>query len=484
MTQSKKQFVEEYVKILSRAVDSYNGAEPNDMDQAENMLFDTIIEIRNVFSKELPNIDGSIMLRKGTGIRDASSVLGILKLYIVSSEETRSLEKLLPTDNNTARKIFISHRSVDKKVADIFESFLTTCGISYSNIFCSSLPGNDIEEKISLEVKENLKVSVLNIVLLSTDYYLSAYCQNEAGIIWFLDTEKIVIALPDIDDNLMEGFLNSEHKIRRLDSKSDISAISDIVKRSFPGFITSNSKLNANIDRLIEQYNEALKTRTASSTPAHIESNELERRILASEFSDVELMILYFFYDTQTNIVGDDLIDINQWLCKKKIPLSIKDEFSTLVDDGIIDYINGSFEQPSIYKMVIGAYRELRRLTKKAINVFEQNCSRYTDAKAPSKSVNPVDNLIIKGFTVPEILLVKYIMDLQRENLYAGWQSEQEAKTIQNWEEINELNDCLTRNYGDAISKLEIRKFIELLCKDFLWQYEGIQNKSFFFRKS
>ena len=462
--QAKRQFVEDYIKSLSNAVDAYNNSEPTSIDQAENALFDIIIEIRNVFSKELPNIDDAILLRNGTGIRDANSVLGILKLYLVGTETVPSTP-LSKEENAVQKKIFISHRSTDKKVADIFENFLTSCGISYSIIFCSSLPGNDIETKIALEVKENLKASVLNIALLSDAYYQSAYCQNEAGIIWFLDTEKIAIAMPEIDSNLMEGFFDNEHKIRRLNNKSDVYAICDIVKKVFPDFVLSNAKLNANIDRLIEQYNQMITTRDTALQSVPNNNNKLESRILANEFSDEELLILYFFYDLQINSVGDDLIKVDQWLRKRKIDLSVKDSFDVLVDDDIIDYISGSFEQQSTYKMEIGSYRELRRLSQKAINVFEQNCLRHKETITPLASENPIDNLIIKGFTKSELLLIKYIMDLQRENLYAGWQGEQEIKKIQNWEEINTLNNYLSRNYSDVISKMEIRKFIEPCAK-------------------
>ncbi len=465
MTQAKRQFVQEYIKTLSDALDAYNNVDPDYVAQAESMLFDTVIEIRNVFSQELPNIDDAILLRNGTGICDANSVLGILKLHLVGDAKTYSEEGVKTSKTETIPKIFISHRSVDKKVADILESFLTVCGISYSNIFCSSLPGNDVEEKISSEVKENLSASILNIVLLSAGYYQSAYCQNEAGIIWFLDIEKIVIALPEIDENVMEGFLNSEHKIRRLNSKSDLSAICDIVKRCFPEFITSSVKLNANIDRVIEQYNEVMKSRIVLPATFPIGNNALEKRVLSREFSDKELMILYYFYDTQTNFVGDDLININQWLAKKKINFPIKDGFDILVDDGIVKYTYGSFEQSSSYKMVIGAYRELRRLSQNAVEFLEQACSNHKEVKVTVESENPVENLIIKGFTTPEVLFVKYILDLERKNLFAGWQSEQEIKMIQNWEEINQLNNCLSQNYADVLSKLEIRKFIEPWAK-------------------
>lgn len=46
-------------------------------------------------------------------------------------------------------KIFISHSTQDKIVADIFVDFLIAVGISREEIFCSSLPGNNIKENIT-----------------------------------------------------------------------------------------------------------------------------------------------------------------------------------------------------------------------------------------------------------------------------------------------------------------------------------------------
>ena len=40
--------------------------------------------------------------------------------------------------------VFISHRSTDKEVADIIADVFSATGISRDKIFCSSLPGNDI----------------------------------------------------------------------------------------------------------------------------------------------------------------------------------------------------------------------------------------------------------------------------------------------------------------------------------------------------
>lgn len=74
---------------------------------------------------------------------------------------------------NMRNKIFISHRSTDKEVADLILNFFVMYGIPRDSIFCSSLPGNDMNNKVSAEVKENMQQSTLNIALLSKAYYES-----------------------------------------------------------------------------------------------------------------------------------------------------------------------------------------------------------------------------------------------------------------------------------------------------------------------
>lgn len=82
-------------------------------------------------------------------------------------------------------EIFISHNTQDKNVADIFVDFLISVGIQRDSIFCSSLPGNNVKEKIPDEIRESLNKSKVNVIILSKTYYESVYCLNEAGIIWY-----------------------------------------------------------------------------------------------------------------------------------------------------------------------------------------------------------------------------------------------------------------------------------------------------------
>ena len=152
-------------------------------------------------------------------------------------------------------KIFISHRSTDKAVADMLADFFYGTGIPREAVFCSSLPGNDVNEKISHEVKASIKNSVINIAILSRDYYDSAYCLNEAGILWYRDDVPVVpIALPEIDYNNMYGFLDNNYKLRRLDFNTDVSYIYDAVSEAVSAPHTKAGVITSEINKLMERY--------------------------------------------------------------------------------------------------------------------------------------------------------------------------------------------------------------------------------------
>lgn len=137
-----------------------------------------------------------------------------------------------PKETKVKNIIFISHRSTDKDVVDMLVDFIAGTGIPKDTVFCSSLPGTDINERILDEVKAALKNSSVNIAILSRDYYQSAYCLNEAGVLWYEDVPVIPIAPPEINSNNMYGFLNNEYKLRRLDCDTDISYIYDTVSEA------------------------------------------------------------------------------------------------------------------------------------------------------------------------------------------------------------------------------------------------------------
>lgn len=156
--------------------------------------------------------------------------------------------------------IFISHRSSDEEVAEMILDFLKGCGIPGERIFCSSLPGNDVKEKIGPEVKGQMKDAAIIILLLSKEYYESSFCLNEAGIAWYLDdiATIIPIGVRDIGPTDMKGFLDSSYKLRRLDSPEDIAYIYDEARKCLNIKDASYVVITNETTKLTKRYNISL----------------------------------------------------------------------------------------------------------------------------------------------------------------------------------------------------------------------------------
>jgi len=227
--------------------------------------------------------------------------------------------------------IFISHRSTDAEIADMLKDYLVTVGIPNNYIFCSSLPGNDVSSVISREVKQKIANSSANIALLSKTYYESAYCTNEAGIIWLQDPEipAVVIGLPEVNHTNMHGFLNGDYKLRRLDNLGDISAIYETIQKAVGTSAASITVATAAGQKLINRYKafvsqreENIKSTTKKSSKDESEDDQrpeppLEqiRKLLNNPDEWVEEDSRYYhkFYPQYTIVLEEDREDNGLW---------------------------------------------------------------------------------------------------------------------------------------------------------------------------
>ncbi len=194
-------------------------------------------------------------------------------------------------------EIFISHRTTDSTIADMIKDFLVNTGIPNDKIFCSSLPGNDVGEKIAPEVKAHLKKATIIILLLSRDYYASAYCLNEAGIAWYLDEVlSIPIGLPEIEHTNMFGFLGSDYKLRRLSDDGDIAYLFDQAQGRLRTGHVAHSIITQETRKLKERYKKYISERKvdvsteASDKVAMLEAEnaKLRKIIEKNDLHDVD----------------------------------------------------------------------------------------------------------------------------------------------------------------------------------------------------
>lgn len=283
--------------------------------------------------------------------------------------------------SDSVHGIFISHRSIDKEIANIFVDYLTNCGVNSDFIFCSSLPGNDVRFSISGEIKEHLKNSVLNILIVSNDYYESAYCQNESGIIWFLDTTKLIICMPEITEKNMEGFLNADNKIRRLDVKDDILFIFDVIKPIFSGITTSFAKVNANADKLILAYKEKLKCRIPlipDSTPRG--TNDLEKSILSDEFLIEELAALKYLHSNRSDVFNPEDKCFKAWLNNNSIIIDSQINICEyLYNSGIASIFEWYGDDIVSVKLENKSYRNLIKLSEDTLKYIDKELNKIIE---------------------------------------------------------------------------------------------------------
>ena len=335
--------------------------------------------------------------------------------------------------------IFISHRSTDKVVADMLVDFFLGTGIPRDAIFCSSLPGNDIREKISNEVKKALQNSAVNIAILSQDYYQSAYCLNEAGILWYLDnpdkTSVIPIALPEINPGNMCGFLDSEYKLRRLDSADDIAYIYDTVRESVFASTVKASIITYENQKIRERYSGFLKTRKIS-----VLATKQPSSALSEITTDDERIILYYILEQKVRKVSKDALI--EWMHKNEIHnVNLGNGFDLLssIENGKV--VNDTLE------FGIEAFRKLSAEADTLILQLKPYIDSHTRLASDtfkrlwdSASLDNIDKLF-----------VAYIIE---ERVYVfgdRWKAAGEIECIKKWESKNFLNSELSSNYGNCM---------------------------------
>ena len=235
-----------------------------------------LIEVDDYFERTLPN--GLVEYYKVVDTGYFPETPGIIAHYETKVQKVKANQLLRNSQNSVCEdgekemsrlkernEIFISHREIDASFADIIKDFLVNTGIPNEQIFCSSLPGNDVNEQISPEVKERLKKCTIIILILSKNFYESPYCLNEAGVAWYLDeVTSIPIGLPEINHEKMIGFLNSDFKLRKLDNDDDISYLYDTAQEKLNVESKKHGVITRETKKLKERYELCMASREDS----------------------------------------------------------------------------------------------------------------------------------------------------------------------------------------------------------------------------
>lgn len=309
-----KATIQKYIMKLDKVIDSGDVTEAKELqDEILAALGNDIEGLKTKLTNYSPGLfatSNGITVSSGNVdfIKDVRILRARLQVEADKVDDTKDCgrEEQAMSEGMERDSIFISHRTVDAAVADMIKDFLVSTGIPNEKIFCSSLPGNDVAERIPSEVKTNLHQSALNILILSCDYYDSAYCLNEAGIAWYLDeVTAIPIGMPEINHENMHGFLNAEYKLRRLSEDGDIAYLYDQAKKTIGGKEVSHSVVTQETKKLRDKYKNYLDERKNAKSE---QTSELLKRITELETENRELKVRLAATE-DTDIYEDDIYE-------------------------------------------------------------------------------------------------------------------------------------------------------------------------------
>lgn len=345
--------------------------------------------------------------------------------------------------------IFISHRTEDAGVADLLRDYLIATGIPNEYVFCSSLPGNDVKSVISREVKEKIANSAVNIAILSRGYYESAYCINEAGIIWLQDpqTPAIVVGLPEISHTNMYGFLNGDYKLRRLDNANDISEIYDTVRDSVGTAPVSFSVATAASQKLSVRYTEYLKSRVL---PAAVPTQTTTSSALIEEVTtDDERVVLYYILTKKVRRVRK--YDINTWMSENEIyNINVDNALDLLASLGA-----GTYEYETL-NMDVGVFRKYTANADEIILSLTPVVEKY---RIPCRA-RFVELWDAGTFTDEDKLFVAYIIQNRVTTLGAAWREKDQIASIHQWELNNLLDGSVASTYSAHLNQFVENRFV------------------------
>lgn len=347
------------------------------------------------------------------------------------------------------KAIFISHSTKDKEVADMLVDFLHNVGIDKELIFCSSLPGNGVIEKIPDEVRFHLKESEVNIAILSNNYYQSVYCLNEAGIIWYDNNKKaILIALPEININNLVGFLDKNYLLHDLNSEKDILSIYDIVMDELKYSNTVKvTTINNEKIKLKARYDDYLKNREVANSDEVSNSCEFANKNATN--NDLEIV----------NFSTDDEKALIYYICKKNKRKISKNEFKQWLQDNEIYSIdvNNSFDLLNVKKFANISNGTLSidiERFEKLINDSNNLLANYEEIvmKHTNKSVDVFKKLWSSGyFNKVQKIFCAYIVDEKISKFDYDINSENQIKDIYEWENKKDLIHVLSKNYSSCL---------------------------------
>ncbi len=184
------------------------------------------------------------------------------------------------------KKIFISHCSKDKNIADIFVDKILENGMGFNHteIFCTSIEGLGIKtgKDWRNSIQENLLNAKVIILLITPNYRESEICLTEMGAAWASDKFVIPIIVPPIDfENL--SVVYKVKQALNITKGPDLDTLRDDLKEFLSIEQPPTSTWSTKKQEGILLINNELEQTTFNSPLLRKEFDELNRELLETK---------------------------------------------------------------------------------------------------------------------------------------------------------------------------------------------------------
>ena len=130
---------------------------------------------------------------------DARALLKELSVKLRDYDFSKVEQVCESRKKNGKKKLFLSHRSSDKRYGDALEKLIIGLGVKNDQLIYTSHPLHKIPlgMKIYDYLRDNINDQVFMVILWSNDYLQSPACLSEMGAAWVLQTDYLGIYTPD-----------------------------------------------------------------------------------------------------------------------------------------------------------------------------------------------------------------------------------------------------------------------------------------------
>ena len=336
-------------------------------------------------------------------------------------------------------KIFIAYHINEENIATLLSEYFQNMGIPKEFLYLCALPSNDGKINNIDEINAMLKCSCVNIPILSMKFLESAFGTNLTGAFVFDENALLLpVILPEINQNMIYGFMRNIYRVFKLDVSEDVAYIYDAVQGSLdiipPSLTVATNAMNA----FINKYTVTVNRITTKSAPTLISSNPAFEQLDVT--TDDEMIVLYYILSNQVLEVTKKTIE--EWLVEEEFyDVDTENAFKLLATIGYARYHEGAL------RIDIVTFRRWSKMTEELLPLLTSCVKNH---KILSSDI--FEDMWYNDELSPTLkLFTAYLIDENVTALTNKSANDPQIQNIMEWEDKNRLPHSVSANYKKCL---------------------------------